>query len=546
LTYRDVPASPYLYGRWLTLTEDKYVPIASKLELRLLFLPIVAGLSLGGLACVIQSPAIEPVNMLKPPTLVRSPVKAHLLDGSTVVYPSGFTLAGDRITSTGQRYALGSGTSVGSINIPLDSIVGMETYDRRVNVPASVLASAAATAGGALLTVGALIAIFGSCPTFYADSAGVELLQGEGFSYSVAPLLEQRDVDRLRLAPTLDGRVVLHVRNEALETHYINHIEIIEALHGKEEVILPDQGGRPVAVSNAVAPLSVRDRSGRDISQAVRAADDDVFSTNLSTLENVTESDLDDWIDIVIPAPGDADSVAIVMDMRNSLLNTVLLYDHILGAPGVKSLDFLGKDLENISGAVEMAKWYSSHMGMRVSVLDGGSWRRVARIGDSGPIAYHQLAVMVPAIRNDGGSGIRVRLAFVADDWRIDAIRASTSYRRPVTRSIPAARVAMSNASQNDAALASLIEPDEGYLITSPGHSFRVEFDAGKQVSESRTFMLASQGYYTEWVRGSWIKSASGEPFVPSSAALLKAIRGWRAKQGDMERRFYSSRIATR
>lgn len=502
-------------------------------------------LCVGGLACVFQRPAIKPVDMQKPPAVVQSPVKAHLMDGSTVVYANGVTLYNNFLSGAGLRYPLGAGRAVQSANIPLDSVVGMEAYDRRVNVPASVLATAGATVLGAAATVGAIFAIFGSCPTFYADSAGTELLQGEGFSYSMAPLLEQRDVDRLRLAPTPDGRLVLHVRNEALETHYINHVEIIEAVHDKGELIFPDQGGRPVAVSSVAAPVSIRDRSGRDISRAVGAADDVLFSTNPTTLDNVTESDLDDWIDLVIPAAPGADSVAVVMDMRNSLLNTVLLYDHILGAPGIKSLDFLGKDLENISGAVEMAKWYSSHMGMRISVLDGNSWRQVARIGDSGPIAYHQLAVMVPAVRS-GLNTVRVRLAFVADDWRIDAIRTSTSWRRPVTRTIPAARVAMSDAAQDKAALASLIEPDEGYLITSPGNSFRVEFDAGVQVSAARTFMLASQGYYTEWVRGSWIKAASGEQFVPSNAALLKAMRGWRAKQSDMEHRFFSSRIATR
>jgi len=516
-----------------------------ELKVRLLYPATLAAACIGLLACVIQSPAIRPVNLQKPPAVVQSPVKAHLTDGSTVVYPNGVTLYGNFLNGSGLRYPLGSATGAQATSIPLDSVVGMEAYDRRVNVVGSVAATTAAGALTALGTVGALVAIFGSCPTFYADSAGVELLQGEGFSYSVAPLLEQRDVDRLRLTPTKDGRLTLNVRNEALETHYINHIEIIEATHDQEESIFPDQRGRAVAVSKIAPPHSIRNRAGDDISRAIRAADEVVFSSNSTTRENATEADLDDWIDLVVPVSPGADSVAVIMDMRNSLLNTVLLYDYILGAPGIKSLDFLGKDLENISGAVEMAKWYSSHMGMRVSVLDGSTWRQVARIGDSGPIAFHQVALMVPAVRSSGGN-VRVRLSFVADDWRIDAIRTSTSWRRPATRVIPAARVAMGDPGQNKAALASVVDSDEGYLITSPGQSFRVEFEAGVQASPARTFMLASQGYYTEWVRGSWIKAASGEKFVPSNATLLKAMRQWRVKQEDMERHFYSSRIAAR
>jgi hypothetical protein len=514
---------------------------------------LAALLVVGGPSCVIQSPEVRSIPLSRP-TVVDSPVKAHLRDGSTVVFPRGVTLVADRITGVGGvRFPLGAtgtasnavpgGSTGGVFTIPLDSIVGMEAYSANVNVPGSVAAS---IAGGFLGTVGAValaIALFGSCPTFYADSSGVELLQGEGFSYSVAPLLEQRDVDRLRLAPGTGGNLVLTVKNEALETHYINFVEVIEARHRPGEVVLPDQGGRPVAVSGINAVTSVRDRSGRNIASDVNAADSRVFSTPASTLDGVSESDLDDWIDIEIPVKPGADSVAIVMEMRNSLLNTVLLYDHILAAPGIKSLDFLGKDLENISGAVALAKWYSSHMGMRIAVRDGDAWRRVARIGDSGPIAFHQLAVMVPAVTN-GGTTVKVRLAFVADDWRIDAIRAGTAWRRPETRRIAPSRLVMMDSAQNEPARKTLLEPDDRYLITSPGNAFKIVFDVGPGTSSERTYMLATQGYYTEWVRGSWIKNAKGVPFSATNTSLLAAINGWRVKQHELEKQFYSSRIA--
>ena len=494
-------------------------------------------------SCTIQSPSVRSVSVPQEPTLVKSAVKAHMLDGSTVVFPNGVLLAQNRITGAGTHYSI-LGRGVPASSLSLDSIVGMEAYDSNVNVPASVIATIGGAFVGVVGTMGLALAIFGSCPTFYADSAGAELLQGEGFSYSVAPLLEQRDVDRLRLTPAANGSLVLTVRNEALETHYINHVEILETEHSDSEIVMPDQSGKPVALSR-VNPLgSIHDRSGRDITRDVRTTDKVVFATASSTLNSVTAADLDDWIEFDVPVAAGTDSVAIVMEMRNSLLNTVLLYEQILGAPGIKSLDFLGKDLENISGAVEMAKWYSSHMGMRISVRDGDNWRRVARIGDSGPIAYHQLAVMIPAVTN-GGNTVKVRLAFVADDWRIDAIAASSSWRRPSVRRIAPARVEMADSVQNTPARATLLEPDERYLITSPGQSFRVVFDAGATSTRHRTYLLASQGYYTEWVRGSWIKQATGVPFKPSSASLLTAIQSWRSKQQEMEKQFYSSRIAT-
>jgi hypothetical protein len=104
----------------------------------------------------------------------------------------------------------------------------------------------------------------------------------------------------------------------------------------------------------------------------------------------------------------------------------------------------------------------------------------------------------------------------------------------------------MADSAQNAPALVALREADEAYLITSPGQSFSVEFDVGKGAAGTRTYMLASQGYYSEWVRGSWIKNASGKAFAPSDAFLFEAIRDWRGKQAELENRFYATRISTR
>jgi len=495
--------------------------------------------------CIIRKPTIERVD---PGTTqaTESAVKAHLLDGSTVIYPTGFFINGRMVVKRGaaRRYALDPSSPMDAGPIPLDSVVGMEAYGTRYNVPASVVATIGGVAVGTFAAAALAVAIFGSCPTFYADSAGTELLQGEGFSYAIAPLFEQRDVDRLRLIATKDGRIVLRVRNEALETHYINHLELLEIDRAADEVALGDNTGHPVAVRNLSAPASVRDRAGRDVSQVVSALDESVYSTAPGTIQNVTASDLDDFIELTIPANNDADSVAIVLDMRNSLLNTVLLYDYMLGAQGARSLDFLAKDLNRISGAVDLGKWYASRMGMRVSVLDHGRYRQVVRLGDSGPIAFHKVAIVVPAIPGDDGM-LHVRLSFVADDWRIDGISVAGSWRRPAFRFVSAARLSMPDASQNAAALAAITDADESYLQTTPGQALSVEFNVESNPSP-RSWLLASQGYYTEWVRGAWIKSATGKQFVPNDATLADAVASWHSKQVEMEKQFYNSRIAAR
>jgi hypothetical protein len=155
------------------------------------------------------------------------------------------------------------------------------------------------------------------------------------------------------------------------------------------------------------------------------------------------------------------------------------------------------------------------------------------------------MAVLVPALRSANGT-VRVRLSFVADDWRIDEISVAGRWRRPAVRTISLSKSVTADAKQDLAAAKALREPDEAYVVTNPGQSFRAEFDVGKNTSGSRTWFAVSQGYYTEWVRGEWIKNASGKPFTPSNDALVDAIRGWRAKQITMEKQFYNDRISAR
>ena len=479
-------------------------------------------------------------------TFVVSPVRAHLADGSTIVFAKGFSVTGDNVNGSGLRYAAGSSSATPSNTIALDSVIGMEVFETDTLVGKSFLVTTAVTAVTIVGTVALLKAIFGSCPTFYSDSSGSPVLEAEGFSYSIAPMFEQRDVHRLRAMPSQDGVLSLQVRNEALETHYINQLELLEVRHASDEYVTPDNRQVPLALRGLAPPTKAIDRAGRDITREIDLADGKLFTTDSATFANAGAGDLEDFIDLEIPNPARADTVALVLKMRNSLLNTVLLYDQILGAPGAQSLDWLGHDIKRIAPAIEMGKWYATHMGMRVSVRDGDTYKIVGRIGDSGPIAFHEVAFLVPVPRGAEKDRVHVRLSFVADQWRIDQIRSASTYRRPQVRVVPASEVAMSDASQNEAAKRSMRSADQQYVVTSPAQSFTIHFAVGKDDGTPRTFLLASQGYYTEWVRGSWIKSASGQPFRTSERSIVAALDHWRMERPTLEREFYSTRIATR
>lgn len=508
---------------------------------------------LGAAACVIvhhQRVDVEPVDARREPLTIETPVKAHLLDGSTIVFPIGVSLSADTIrgrSASGMRYSLTLRDSAPAGLVPLDSVVGMENYITRTNEGTSLILTTLASAGATALTAAATVAIFGSCPTLYADSAGTPVLQAEIFANRVSPLFEARDIDRLSAAADGRGAVRLEVRNEALETHYINHLELLEVRHAADERVVPDERGRPLAL-RGLGGAAARDRAGRDLGTTLAAVDGDVFETDDSLLAAASAEDPRDYIDITAPRPAGSDSVAIVLDLRNSLLNTVLFYDMMLGEPGLRSLDWLAHDMTRIGPVLSLGRWYNSRFGLRVQVRGrDGSYRQVARHPTYGPIAWREVASVVPV--SSGEDSVHIRLSFIADEWRIERVRVAAQVRRARERTVPAAAATDRDGAPLADALAHLRKADERYLQTSPGQRLEVRFDAGAPPAgdSARTFLLASQGYYTEWVRGRWIKrSTRNAPFAPGDSALVATIRRWRAHKDSIGRQFYATRIPVR
>jgi hypothetical protein len=499
-------------------------------------------------ACVVsRGVKVEPLAPAGSPAAVpvTSPVKAHLNDGSTVVFPKGVTVGGGFLKGEGTRYDLSLDPLLSQrvSSLPLGEVAAMETIRSDVNGPASaaltILATAATVVGAAVLAV----AIFGSCPTVYSDpgvGGSRSRLEAETFSYSIAQLFESRDLDRLSADVGPDGRLRLEVRNEALETHYINHLQLLEVRHRAGEDVLPDPSGRPLIVRSHTAPGHASSRAGSDVTSLLSRVDGKVFRTGHGTLAAAHAGDLDDWIDLSFPASANGGPRALVLTARSSLLNTVLFYDVMLADAGPRALDWLGRDLDHISDAVEMGRFCQKHMGLKVAVRTRDGFQDVARIPDPGPIAWHDVAVPLPETPGE----TKVRLTFLADAWRIDSA-ALAEWTAAEARAVPVSEVTGPTGVPEPAAKRSLLSPDHDYLQTSPGQRFFVRFDPEPLPPiERRTFLLSSQGYYTEWIRGEWLRAArTPRAFTPTETTLLEALARWQREQASFEARFEKQRV---
>jgi len=183
---------------------------------------------------------------------------------------------------------------------------------------------------------------------------------------------------------------------------------------------------------------------------------------------------------------------------------------------------------------------------MHISVRRSGEWDEVAFVPDAGPIAWREVAAVVPVA---AGAALRVRLSFVADEWRIGRIAVATRFRHPEPERFAPAALEEANGAANDSALAGVASLDARYLATTPGQRFTLRFATGPAPRDSvRTFLLATEGYYTEWIRGTWISQgqrASDRPFTASDSTLAEAVRHWRDIAPTFEAQFAHSRIPT-
>ena len=512
---------------------------ASRVRLPLLVLLLVAATS-----CIFRRVDPVPVTATAEQS-VAAPTRVHLIDGSTVLFATGFRSDGVHLRGAGVRYdvSLAVEDSVGEV--PLDSVAGAEVVTGRVNTGATIAGSLLGVVATTMATAGLMVAIFGSCPTIYYDSAGTAVLEAESFSYSIAPMFAARDVDRLRVAAGADGIVRLEIRNEALETHYIDALELLEVRHTRGERIVPDARGVPIAAVGLVAPVTARDRAGRRLESVLAAADGDAAGSADSVIAAAVAGDLEDFVELTFPHPGGSDSTALVLRLRNSLLNTVLFYDMMLADRGALAMDWLHDDLAQIAPALELGQWYTNRLGMRVEVLEAGEWREIARVRDVGPIAWKEIGVLVPAT---GSDSLRMRLAFVADNWRIDQAALATSARRPDVVTHQLARIVLPDGSPHAEALANARAPDGEHLVTWPRHWFSAEWDVGAaEPGESRTFLLAAQGYYVEWMRQQWLRrEPAAAAFQPSDAVVEDALRRWQLARPGMESQFMASRLPVR
>ncbi|MEW6685638.1 MAG: hypothetical protein AB1393_05465 [Candidatus Edwardsbacteria bacterium] len=119
--------------------------------------------------CVFISTQVKPLDKMTEKIVITSPTKAHLYDGSMVVFPDSFEMTGDVIIGKGIRYDLTREHSTRVESVPRDSVAFLEYYEESEQ-PGPLLGSLLAPflVGAAATNEKIHKALFGSCPTVYS------------------------------------------------------------------------------------------------------------------------------------------------------------------------------------------------------------------------------------------------------------------------------------------------------------------------------------------------------------------------------------------
>ena len=479
--------------------------------------------------------------------------RIHTFDGSVYLARKGFTIRNDTISGSAQKYDLTRlSDSEREWQIPIDSVAGVEYFAVEMPGLREVGNAVSATTFTVYSLAGSLVllkALFGSCPTFYTYDGEAPVLEAEGFSYSIGKYFEAGDLDRLHVDPSSGAPLRLDIRNEALETHYINQVEVRYLDHPSGTEAYPGVEPGTVHTLKPRPPVSAVSMSGRNVLGAVIRRDAESHESDEETTSGLLPKGTRDYIECEFENPTGSSTLTLALRGRNTLQNTVLLYDVMMRNQGSLVLDWISKVNENPLYSWRLYRWYKEHSGIQVFVEHDGEFELAERISDTGPIAWKETAVQIPV--DPGKKTVRVRFAFLPESWAIDWI-GYDDQRYDVSELTGFAPAAATNNRETDnrSIVRLLGKDDDDYLPTYPGTIVHLTFEApAARNPGARTFFVWSKGYYIEWVRGEWLK-ARDDVIVFDIRDPQKISRDladfWRQKRSAIKEQFYVQKIPLR
>jgi hypothetical protein len=490
--------------------------------------------------------------------MVFSQSNIILMDASVLHCPYGFKYENDTIKAFAEITTLING-KIDGLNfyaVPIDSVAAIKYY--------KPYGSAGNAFGNVLLSlsvpflpfsISCIIdpkSCFGSCPTVYTYSGKEGTMEAELFSASISSLLESKDLDLLKEIPQND-KYKLTITNEALESHYINYFKVVAVYNCDTNTrLMVSSDGKIVPVTKFPVKVNYAVNSDDiDVTHLVDKSDEIYYRSGMDKFRKIGKGQIYDNIIVKYRPKANTDSLYLIVKSRNTLLSTTLLYDVVLGSQGVSAVDWYYKMTTDSSYAGFFKKLYDEFSGIKIYKKLNDSWEYIDKIGDGGPINWKEYAVAIKS-KTVNPREIELKLEFISDNFMIDYIAFDESFINSNCLAFEALKpeITSTNLKQGlDEILSFVNSPDNNYLVTEPGDYLDLTYNVSNYSGKQATFVIESAGYYTEWIRGSWIKNANGAykfNLFDIRGTLTALVKSWEAKKEQLEEVFFKTKIPVR
>ena len=466
-------------------------------------------------------------------------LKAHMHDGKVYILSS-WKVDSENQTVTGQGELLNANREIletGELTIPIDSVAIFETNTQ--DIPPEVQARSAMIITSVVLLGALMYGIsqieIGSCPTFYVSDGNKPVLQAEGFSASVAPVLEASDVDALYHARPTQRHFEVQMKNEMLETHVVRHVDLLAVQRQSGGRVFQTADGTFWETDTIVEPSAATAAEG-DCLPLLRAVDgqerfseaDSEYLARRETLDLEFEN---------VPVGSDG----LVIAARESLMSTFLFYQGLsyMGPSVGQWIAVLERGDTNLEKAVTGIG--QTLGGIEVLLQDDtGQWVSVGEVKETGPLAVDVHLVKLPAIKHER---VNIRLRLTKGHWQLDAVKLVKLGEQLEPVRLPPIAVNQDGVSADEAH--QLLTDRKAVLTTLPGDVYTLVYQLPKDFENYELF-LESRGYYLEWIREAWLADEN-----PALAAMMlfnpeRALRvlapEFKKVEVDMKKKFWGSR----
>jgi hypothetical protein len=333
-----------------------------------------------------------------------------------------------------------------------------------------------------------------SCPVVYAWTGHDWQLQSGTFAGAVARGVARTDVTAMPEAATSDGELRLQVRNELVETDYLDAIGVLAVDHLPGLVIAPDASGRLHALGAQEQASEARDFGGREVASLLAAPDGRNWESAMQPRDTAAPGALVDGIELVFPRPSKAQSALLVVDARNTSWVPFML-ERTLSIHSRAAQAWYDSLLTSPTAAQEYRAAIVREAGLRVLIRKGGSWVPQGVVLDPGPEITRQQVVAID-LTGVEGPVVNVRLESTPSFWMIDHVAMSYGVEPPVAVQELSPAIAQTAEGKS---VVSLVGAADGQAWGfEPGEQAELRFPVSPvPAGMTRSYLVRTTGWYT-------------------------------------------------